>query len=263
MIDHSLLDELTENDLSPTLGAQASETGGPVGMANLAKSEIYGAVNQIGDKRKDNIKEGRRKKFIYISLSIFLICLIPNLAFMAYKSSRGSSNFYASWQKQNSEASLASGSTGGSKVVGAEAQKPIKITNRPELFQKAELNKYRDQLQLRVQQLIDQSMEMEIKRLKTADATIPENTFMDWLIGWPDKMLVESLELSITNNDYVFCELVVTGQPLHYAIEADFYITNVDGYKWKKASDNAPFGEKRNTLLRQTLVKDMVIKMQK
>ena len=106
-------------------------------------------------------------------------------------------------------------------------------------------------------------MEMEIKRLKTADATIPENTFMDWLIGWPDKMLVESLELSITNNDYVFCELVVTGQPLHYAIEADFYITNVDGYKWKKASDNAPFGEKRNTLLRQTLVKDMVIKMQK
>ena len=261
--DDGLFDELTDNDFGLVTEATQQANSASVGMTNIAMSEIHGAVGHLSEKRKGNTKEAGRKKFLYISLAIFIVAATPNVAFFAYKSSRNSTGFYAAWKKQNSEASLATGSTGGSKVVGAEAQKPVKVTNQEHLYKPGGLEAYRDQLALRVQSLLDAVMAKEIEMYASRNQQLPENGFLDWMIGWPDKLEIEKLELHITQYDFLSCELVITGQPLKYALEADFFITNVSGYKWKKASDNAPFGEPRNNLFRDTIVKDLVIKMQK
>lgn len=263
LVDDGLFDELTESDLSQFGSAPKDSLGASQGMTNIAVSEIQGAVGHLTEKRRDNSKEGRRLKFIYISLAIFVIAATPNAAFFLYKSSRNSTGFYAAWQKQNSEASLMTGSTGGTKVVGAEAQKPVKVTNFKHLYQPAGIKEYRDQLALRIQALLDEQMAKEIETYASRDQQFPENGFLDWLIGWPEKLEIEKLDVNVTNNDFILCQLVITGQPLKYALEADFYITNVTGYKWKKSTDNAPFGEPKNNLLRDTIIKNFVIKMQK
>jgi hypothetical protein len=158
LVDDGLFDELTDNDFNQFGSAPSDSLGASQGMTNIAMSEIQGAVGQLTEKRRDNTKEGRRLKFIYISLAIFLIAATPNAAFFIYKSSRNSTGFYAAWQKQNSEASLMTGSTGGTKVVGAEAQKPVKVTNFEHLYEPAGIQEYRDQLALRIQALLDEAM---------------------------------------------------------------------------------------------------------
>lgn len=262
-LDDGLFDELTQNDFANVATTAGGDVGASAGMKNIAMAEIHGAVGHITETRRDSRKETGRRKFLFISIVVFLSCFIPTVAILLYKASRNSSGFYAAWAKQNSEASLATGSTGGTKVVGAEAQKPIKVTNQKHLYQPGGLEKFSSELRVRVQELIDEVMAKELEAYKERGQKIPENGFLDWVIGWPERVKIERLDVTITKNDFILCELVVTGQPLMYALEADFYITSVEGYKWKKATDNAPFGKPSNNLFRDTIIKDLVRKMQR
>lgn len=255
---NSLFDELTERDF----GASVAEgTDASVGLQKMTVAELKGATTELKSKSEIHKTDSSYKKYTLITLAIFFTCLTPVLMVHGYKTYRGSSNFYAAWQKQNSENSLLSGSTGGSKVVGAEAQKPQKI-NFADEYREQNLEELRLKFKKRVQAILDEQLALEIERRESRGQSLPKNSTLDWLIQWPEKLIVDRLLFDITDNDYIRCELVIAGQPLQFALEGKFFVTGISGIQWKKSTDSAPFGAKQNTLFRQNLISALVIKMQ-
>ena len=258
---NSLFDELTERDLRSDEAGSRLGMDASVGRQKMTHGELVDASTDLEAKKRIHKTDASYVKFTLIALAIFLTCLTPVLLFNGYKSYRGSTNFYAAWQKQNSENSLQSGSTGGSKVVGAEAQKPQKI-NFDENFRQQNLEDLRLKFKERVQNILDTELALEIERRKSRGQSLPSNSTLDWLIQWPETLVVDKLLFEITDNDYVRCELIITGQPLQFALEGTFFVTGISGIQWKKSTDSAPFGAKENTLFRQNLISALVIKMQ-
>ncbi len=259
--ESGLFEELTENDFDTSVAGASSRLDASIGRQKMTQGELMDASAELQSKKRIFRTDNSSRKFTLIALAIFLACLTPVLVFNGYKSYRKSSNFYASWQKENSENSLLSGSTGGSKVVGAEAQKPQKI-NFADEFREQNLEDLRIKFKNRVQKILDAELALEIERRKSRGQSLPENSTLDWLIQWPETLKVDKLLFTITDNDYVRCELIIAGQPLQFALEGDFFVTGIAGIQWKKSRDTAPFGAKENTLFRQNLISALVIKMQ-
>lgn len=260
-IESGLIEELTENDFDTSALGASSRLDASVGKQKMTQGELMDASAELASKERVVRTDNSYKKFTLIALAIFFMCLTPVLAFNGYKSYRKSSNFYASWQKDNSEASLLSGSTGGSKVVGAEAQKPQKI-NFADEFREQNLEDLRIKFKNRVQSILDAELALEIEQRQSRGQSLPKNSTLDWLIQWPETLKVDKLLFTITDNDYIKCELIIAGQPLQFGLEGNFFVTGINGIQWKKSTDNAPFGAKKNTLFRQRLIEALVIKMQ-
>ena len=258
---NSLIEELTVRDFETNFNGGSAGMDVSAGKKKMTENELGAASSELKSKKAVHKRESSYKKFTFIALASFLTCLIPVLMFNGYKSYRGSTNFMAAWQKQSSENSLLSGSTGGSKVVGAEAQKPQKI-NFDEEYREQNLEELRLKFKKRVQNILDEQLALEIERRESLGQSLPTNNTLDWLVQWPETLSVGKLLFTLTDNDYIRCELIITGQPLQFALEGDFFVTGIDGIQWKKSTDSAPFGAKQNTLFRKNLISALVIKMQ-